>query len=140
MVDNITKLPRKTIRSSINRPLDDSSDSDSDGEDGPVLGPREAALLHAVIGMLNERRRVSFTVRLIDTVLDDPLAVQHLCQICHQLMTYNRMAVYEYKLLYMLASKPLIIRGLWYTLTAHSTGQLFSSPIVRLSKGINICK
>ncbi|XP_061509954.1 ubiquitin-protein ligase E3C [Anopheles gambiae] len=140
MVDNITKLPRKTIRSSINRPLDDSSDSDSDGEDGPALGPREAALLHAVIGMLNERRRVSFTVRLIDTVLDDPLAVQHLCQICHQLMTYNRMAVYEYKLLYMLASKPLIIRGLWYTLTAHSTGQLFSSPIVRLSKGINISK
>uniref|UniRef100_A0A182VM51 HECT-type E3 ubiquitin transferase n=1 Tax=Anopheles merus TaxID=30066 RepID=A0A182VM51_ANOME len=140
MVDNITKLPRKTIRSSINRPLDDSSDSDSDGEDGPTLGPREGALLHAVIGMLNERRRVSFIVRLIDTVLDDPLAVQHLCQICHQLMTYNRMAVYEYKLLYMLASKPLIIRGLWYTLTAHSTGQLFSSPIVRLSKGINISK
>uniref|UniRef100_A0A182P9B5 Ubiquitin-protein ligase E3C n=1 Tax=Anopheles epiroticus TaxID=199890 RepID=A0A182P9B5_9DIPT len=140
MVDNITKLPRKAIRSSINRPLDDSSDSDSDGEDGPSLSPREAALLHAVIGMLNERRRVSFIVRMIDLVLDDPIAVQNLCQICHQLMTYNRMAVYEYKLLYMLASKPMIIRGLWYTLTAHSMGQSFSSPIVRLSKGINISK
>uniref|UniRef100_A0A182JPA3 Ubiquitin-protein ligase E3C n=1 Tax=Anopheles christyi TaxID=43041 RepID=A0A182JPA3_9DIPT len=140
MVDNITKLPRKTIHSSINRPMDDSSDSDSDGEDGSTLSPREAALLHAVIGMLNERRRVSYIVRMIETVLDEPMVVQHLCQICHQLMTYNRMAVYEYKLLYMLASKPMIIRGLWYTLTAHSMGQLFSSPIVRLSKGINISK
>uniref|UniRef100_A0A182R8P1 Ubiquitin-protein ligase E3C n=1 Tax=Anopheles funestus TaxID=62324 RepID=A0A182R8P1_ANOFN len=140
MVDNFTKLPRKTIRSSINRPLDDSSDSDSDGEDGPTLSPREATLLHAIIGMLNERRRVSYIVRMIEAVLDDPLAVQNLCQICHQLMTYNRMAVYEYKLLYMLASKPLIIRGLWYTLTAHTMGPMFSSPIVRLSKGINISK
>uniref|UniRef100_A0A182QT97 Ubiquitin-protein ligase E3C n=1 Tax=Anopheles farauti TaxID=69004 RepID=A0A182QT97_9DIPT len=141
MVDNITKLPRKTIRSSINRPLEDSTDSDSDGEDSPTFSPREAALLHTIIAMLNERRRVTFIVRMIDTVLDDGVAVQNLCQICHHLMTYNRMAVYEYKLLYMLASKPMIIRGLWYTLTAaHTTGQMFSSPIVLLSKGINICK
>uniref|UniRef100_A0A182MXZ7 Ubiquitin-protein ligase E3C n=1 Tax=Anopheles dirus TaxID=7168 RepID=A0A182MXZ7_9DIPT len=141
MVDNITKLPRKTIRSSINRPLDDSSDSDSDGEDSPTFSPREAALLHTIIAMLNERRRVTFIVRMIDSVLDETVVVQNLCQVCHQLMTYNRMAVYEYKLLYMLASKPMIIRGLWYTLTAaHTTGQMFSSPIVLLSKGINISK
>ncbi|XP_053680763.1 ubiquitin-protein ligase E3C [Anopheles nili] len=140
MVDNITKLPRKTIRSSVNRPLDDSSDSESDTEDGSSLSSREAALLQEVIVMLNERRRVSFFVRMIDAVLDEPVAVQNLCQICHQLMTYNRMAVYEYKLLYMLASKPMIIRGLWYTLTAHTMGQLFTSPIVLLSKGLNISK
>ncbi|XP_058118357.1 ubiquitin-protein ligase E3C [Anopheles ziemanni] len=140
MMDNINKLPRKTIRSSINRPLGDSSDSESDSEDVPALSPTEGCLLQDIIGMLNESRRVAYIVRTIDTVLDEPVAVQNLCQICHQLMTYNRMAVYEYKLLYMLASKPVIIRSLWYTLMAHSDGQMFTTPIVLLSKGLNISK
>ncbi|XP_058057066.1 ubiquitin-protein ligase E3C isoform X2 [Anopheles bellator] len=140
MVDNITKLPRDTI-SSLSRPLDDSSDSESESDvDGPTLGSIEAAILQEIICMLNENRRVAYLVGTIDTVLDDAQAMQNLCQVCHSLMTFNRMAVYEYKLLYMLASKPAIIRNLWYTLTAHSMSQRFSSPIVLLSKGLNISK
>ncbi|ETN66654.1 ubiquitin protein ligase [Anopheles darlingi] len=139
MVDNVTKLPRDIIRY-YTHTLDDSSDSESDGEDAPRLTNIEESVLLETIAMLNDGRRVTYLVDTVLTVLEDVATMQSLCQICHSLMSYNRLAVYEYKLLYTLASKPAIIRTLWYTLTAQSMTQRFSSPIVLLSKGINISK
>uniref|UniRef100_A0A1Q3F789 Ubiquitin-protein ligase E3C n=1 Tax=Culex tarsalis TaxID=7177 RepID=A0A1Q3F789_CULTA len=139
MVSNITKLPRLTLESYQPR-QDDSSDSESDSEDVTMLTSCEHQTLSEVIHMLNDNQRVSYVVRFIDDILDKPEVVQHLCLICHNLMTYNRLAVYQYKLLYMLASKPQFVRSLWYTLTAQTASQGFSSPISLLSKGLTISK
>lgn len=139
MVSNLTKLPRLALVTYQPR-QDDSSDSESDSEDVPMLTNCENQTLSEVIAMLNDNQRVSYVVSFIDDILDKPEVVQHLCLICHNLMTYNRLAVYQYKLLYMLASKPQFVRSLWYTLTAQTASQGFSSPISLLSKGLTICK
>ncbi|XP_055601145.1 ubiquitin-protein ligase E3C [Uranotaenia lowii] len=139
MVSNIMKLPRVTIETYQNR-QDDSSDSESESDDVQMLNSMENRTLTEAIGMFNDNDRVSFIVQHVDNILDNPAVVQHLCLICHNLMTYNRLAVYEYKLLYMLASKPQFVRSLWYTLTAQTASQGFSSPISLLSKGLTISK
>lgn len=139
MVNNITKLPRRALETYHHR-QDDSSDSESDSEDVQMISTSENQTLSDIIAMLNDNQRVAFVVRHIDGILDKPEVVQHLCLICHNLMTYNREAVYEYKLLYMLASKPQFVRSLWYTLTAQTAAQGFSSPISLLSKGLTISK
>ncbi|KAL9703153.1 hypothetical protein quinque_006671 [Culex quinquefasciatus] len=139
MVSNLTKLPRLALVTYQPR-QDDSSDSESDSEDVPMLTNCENQTLSEVIAMLNDNQRVSYVVSFIDNILDKPEVVQHLCLICHNLMTYNRLAVYQYKLLYMLASKPQFVRSLWYTLTAQTASQGFSSPISLLSKGLTISK
>ncbi|XP_055627362.1 ubiquitin-protein ligase E3C [Toxorhynchites rutilus septentrionalis] len=139
MVNNIVKLPRLAIETYHQR-HDDSSDSESETEDVQMLSSIENQTLIDIIGMLNDNQRVALVVRHVDDILDKPDVVQHLCLICHNLMTYNRLAVYEYKLLYMLASKPQFIRSLWYILTAQTANQGFSSPISLLSKGLSISK
>ncbi|XP_058458874.1 ubiquitin-protein ligase E3C [Malaya genurostris] len=139
MVNNITKLPRMSAESYHHR-QDVSSDSDSESDDIEMLTSVENQTLREIINMLNDNQRVAFVVRHVDEILDKPDVMQHLCLICHNLMTYNRLAVYEYKLLYMLASKPQFIRSLWYTLTAQTVSQGFSSPISLLSKGLTISK
>nr|XP_019541237.2 ubiquitin-protein ligase E3C [Aedes albopictus] len=139
MVSNITKLPRLSMEMYHHR-QDDSSDSESESDDIPMLTSLENRTLTEIIAMLNDNRRVTFVVRHIDAVLEKSDVVQYLCLICHSLMTYNRLAVYEYKLLYMLASKPQFVRSLWYTLTAQTASQGFSSPITLLSKGLTISK
>ncbi|XP_058832317.1 ubiquitin-protein ligase E3C [Topomyia yanbarensis] len=139
MVNNITKLPRMATETYHHR-QDDSSDSESESEDVQMLTSTENQTLAEIISMLNDNQRVAFVVKHVDDILDKPDVMQHLCLVCHNLMTYNRLAVYEYKLLYMLASKPQFIRSLWYTLTAQTVSQGFSSPISLLSKGLTISK
>ncbi|XP_055534265.1 ubiquitin-protein ligase E3C [Wyeomyia smithii] len=139
MVNNITKLPRQ-ITEAYPQEKDDSSDTESESEDVHMLTSMENQTLADIITMLNDNRRVNFMIGHVDSILDKPDVVQHLCLICHNLMTYNKLAVYEYKLLYMLASKPQFIRSLWYTLTAQTANQGFSSPISLLSKGLSISK
>lgn len=49
------------------------------------------------IEFLNEIQRVQFIVKSLENYLQDEQLLNALCEICHNLMIYNRMAILEYK-------------------------------------------
>lgn len=49
------------------------------------------------IEFLNGAQRVQFIVQSLDNYLQDEQLLNALCEICHNLMIYNRMAILEYK-------------------------------------------
>lgn len=138
MSDNIAKLPKKSHHALIN---EDSSDSDNDEKHSNriIMSGMERETLQEIVQMFNDTKRTAIIVTQTEFLLESSDAIHCICQICHDLMTFNRLAVYECKLLFMLAFKPNFIRTLWYNLTQTAQSG-FSSPISLLSKGLSICK
>ncbi|XP_001607965.1 ubiquitin-protein ligase E3C [Nasonia vitripennis] len=113
----------------------DASDSDSDTE---MLESGEADAIRRCIEMLNEEHRVQGILMAVDQS-DEPIVMQPLCQLCHNLLITNKNAIHKYKLLYMLAFKPAFLRQLWGTLLTVSQTSLFggSTPYLHIiSRGI----
>ena len=98
----------------------------------------EAEVIRRCIDMLNEEHRVQGILLSVDQS-DDPIVMQPLCQLCHNLLITNKNAIHKYKLLYMLAFKPAFLRQLWSNLLAVSQTSLFggSTPYLHIiSRGI----
>lgn len=117
MSNNIRKLPRRSavtiFRQNDDEMMDDDdddADSDSDSNDNrratgfggggrkrePITIEERECLLE-VINMLNDQRRAQLIVDNIDAFLDDSEILSSLCKICHNLMLYHRLAIFEYK-------------------------------------------
>lgn len=112
-----------------------AADSDSDTE---MLDSASAIAIRRCIEMLNEEHRVQGILLAVDQS-DDPVVMQPLCQLCHNLLITNKNAIHKYKLLYMLAFKPAFLRQLWSNLLAVSQTSLFggSTPYLNLiTRGI----
>ncbi|XP_034651048.1 ubiquitin-protein ligase E3C [Drosophila subobscura] len=157
MMPNILLLPKSTLRTHANAPhrhvdSDDESDEEED-EDQPAartldydmeqtcrtsteLSIKERDCLLESIAILNETERVDFIVQQLDPHIEHSQLIYALCEICHNLMIYNKHAVYEYKLLYTLAFTPKFIRAVWFKLAAESTQLGFSAPLTLISKGV----
>uniref|UniRef100_A0A1A9WVS9 HECT-type E3 ubiquitin transferase n=1 Tax=Glossina brevipalpis TaxID=37001 RepID=A0A1A9WVS9_9MUSC len=88
------------------------------------------------VEMLNDNQRVQIIVDNIENYLKDANVLQGLCEICHNLMIYNKAAIFDYKLLYSLAFMPNFIRAVWFTLVAQSQQQGFNAPLILISKGV----
>lgn len=113
----------------------DASDSDSDTE---MLESGEADAIRRCIEMLNEEHRVQGILMAVDQS-EEPIVMQPLCQLCHNLLITNKNAIHKYKLLYMLAFKPAFLRQLWSNLLTVSQTSLFggSTPYLHIiSRGI----
>ncbi|EDV37490.1 uncharacterized protein Dana_GF11384 [Drosophila ananassae] len=158
MMPNILQLPKSTLRSQANAPhrhrdSDDESDESDEEEDQPSartldydmeqscrtsseLGEKECDSLLESIAILNETERVDFIVQQLDPHIENGQLIYALCEICHNLMIYNKHAVFEYKLLYTLAFTPKFIRAVWFKLAAESTQLGFSAPLTLISKGV----
>ncbi|XP_043645580.1 ubiquitin-protein ligase E3C [Drosophila teissieri] len=159
MMPNILQLPKSTLRGHANAPHrhrdgdDDSEDSDEEDEGLPAartldydmeqtcrtsgeLSVKERDCLLESIAILNETERVDFIVQQLDPHIENSHLIYALCEICHNLMIYNKHAVFEYKLLYTLAFTPKFIRAVWFKLAAESTQLGFSAPLTLISKGV----
>ncbi|CAD7088328.1 unnamed protein product [Hermetia illucens] len=131
---NVLNLPKS---SKVCRDEDgDSTDSDSDEKSVINITVIEQNCLLEIIEMLNEANRAYVIVSNVGLFIDKPDILYCLCRICHNLMIYNKAAIFDYKLLYSLAFNPEFIRTLWYTMTSQSNQLGFSSPLSLLSKGV----
>ncbi|XP_030554111.1 ubiquitin-protein ligase E3C [Drosophila novamexicana] len=160
MMPNILQLPKSTLRTHATPHRhtdsdddDETDESDEEGQDLPTtrtidydmlqscrptgeLSSKERNSLLESIAILNETQRVDFIVQQIEPHIEQSQVIYALCEICHNLMIYNKHAVYEYKLLYTLAFTPKFIRAVWFKLAAESTQLGFSAPLTLISKGV----
>lgn len=65
----------------------------------PLTENEKESLLECVL-MLNEGERVHCILDHIEEYLQDEDVLYGLCEICHNLMIYNKMAMFEYKYVY----------------------------------------
>ncbi|XP_017478556.1 PREDICTED: ubiquitin-protein ligase E3C [Rhagoletis zephyria] len=152
----ILQLPKSTLKLSVvhhqRTDAEESSDDEEEEEKSrqaqtqkkstdldvgpPILSSEEQVVLLECITLLNDSQRVRVLVEQTDTYLIDTKALYALCKICHNLMIYNKQAIFEYKLLYTLAFMPNIVRTVWFTLTTQSTQLGFNAPLSLISKGV----
>lgn len=114
------------------------NDSDSDSDSEMLVDNEESAILKESIDMLNEEQRVQGILAIVDQSNDTSL-MQALCQVCHNLLINNKLAIHKYKLLYMLAFKSAFLRQLWFTVSTVSQTSLFgtSNPLLQMiSRGM----
>lgn len=124
---------------------DDDDDDDADGNEQMGAGlrttPLETEVLLGVVAQLNDATRTRLIADHVEELfLGEPEVLHCVCQICHHLMLYNRVAQRDYRLLSRLYFKPKFIRTLWVTLATQSSQLRFSSPLSLLSRGIYIRK
>lgn len=62
----------------------------------PLMEKEKESLLECV-QLLNEGERVHCILDHIEEYLQDEVVLYGLCEICHNLMIYNKMAMFEYK-------------------------------------------
>ncbi|XP_055923583.1 ubiquitin-protein ligase E3C [Eupeodes corollae] len=96
----------------------------------------ERNCLLEVIELLNDSKRVHIIVDNIEHFINDADVLYALCKTCHNMMIYNKNAIFDYKLLYTLAFMPTFIRAVWFTLASQSSQLGFSSPLSLISKGV----
>ncbi|TDG42604.1 hypothetical protein AWZ03_010965 [Drosophila navojoa] len=159
MMPNILQLPKSTLRTHATPHRHTDSEDEDDEEDeeedegqpstrtldydmeqscrtpGELSSKERNSLLES-IAILNETQRVDLIVHQIEPHIEQSQVIYALCEICHNLMIYNKHAVYEYRLLYTLAFTPKFIRAVWFKLAAESTQLGFSSPLSLISKGV----
>lgn len=117
------------------------NDSDNDTDDS-ITDQEQADVLQHCIEMLNDQQRVNAILSSIEhSHMDPSVLLQPLCQLCHHLLITNKLAVQKYKLLYMLAFKPVFLKHLWTSLLSVRQISLFSSsattPLLQIiSRGI----
>lgn len=78
-----------------------SATSAKDATDSTPTAPLseiEKDCLLECIDLLNDAQRVQVIVQNVEYYLTDSDVLYALCEICHNLMIYNKMAIFEYKL------------------------------------------
>ncbi|XP_024942049.1 ubiquitin-protein ligase E3C [Cephus cinctus] len=117
--------------------IDTAGDSDSE-TDTEMIDQGQTDILHQCIEMLNGQHRVHGILVAVDRS-EDPVVLQPLCQLCHNLLITHKLAIHKYKLLYMLAFKPAFLRHLWNALLTVCQTSLFggATPLLQIiSRGI----
>ncbi|XP_053982366.1 ubiquitin-protein ligase E3C [Hylaeus anthracinus] len=115
----------------------DDSDTESNVN---MIDKEEADVLHQCLEMLNEQQRVQKILLAVDRS-KDPAVLQPLCQLCHHLLITNKLAIHKYKLLYMLAFKPVFLKNLWTVLLSVCQMSLFggATPLLQImSQGLSL--
>lgn len=122
MMPNILQLPKSTLRTQFSAPHrhtdsddeDDETDESDAEEDQPTthtldydmdqpcrntreLSAKERNCLLESIAILSETQRVDDIVHQMEPHIEQTQLIYALCEICHNLMIYNKHAVYEYK-------------------------------------------
>ncbi|XP_067007893.2 ubiquitin-protein ligase E3C [Anabrus simplex] len=127
------------VYGTLNNLKDSGSDDDNDSEMGEGAKESEdTRVLEQCIEMLNDTSRVQNLLSAVDQS-EDPLVLQALCQVCHNLLISHKSAIHKYRLLYMLAFKPTFLRHLWTAILSVSQTSLFGSatPLLQvIARGI----
>nr|CAD7431264.1 unnamed protein product [Timema monikensis] len=101
----------------------------------------QSLVLEQCVEMLNDSGRVANLLLAVDQS-QDPIVLQALCQVCHNLLVSHNHAIHKYRLLYMLAFKPTFLRHLWTAILSVCQTSIFGSetPLLHvISRGIPMC-
>ncbi|KAL6424110.1 hypothetical protein ACFW04_009767 [Cataglyphis niger] len=131
------------VEQSVSEQQQANNDSDNES-DGTMTDQEQVDILRKCIEMLNEQQRVNCILSTIEQSRSDPaMLLQPLCRLCHHLLIINKLAVHKYKLLYMLAFKPMFLKHLWTNLASIRQTSLFggsgaaATPLLQIiSRGI----
>ncbi|XP_076671002.1 ubiquitin-protein ligase E3C [Andrena cerasifolii] len=119
--------------------IEQADDSDTESN-ATMIDQEQAETLQQCIEMLNEQQRVQGILLAVDRCKDTAV-LQPLCQLCHHLLITNKLAIHKYKLLYMLAFKPVFLKNLWTALVSVCQVSLFgeATPLLQIiSRGIGL--
>ncbi|KAK6617229.1 hypothetical protein RUM44_005560 [Polyplax serrata] len=109
-----------------------------EGEEVELSLKEEMETLEACVVLLNDPNKVNNLLTLVDET-EEPMILQALCEVCYNLLISNKLAVYKYRLLYLLAFKPSFLRHLWFAIQRVSQTSVFgsSTPLINfISRGI----
>ena len=112
----------------------DDNDTGVSETDTEMIDQDEADVIKQCIQLINDEHRVQGILTAVDRS-EDPIVLQPLCQLCHNLLMINKLAVHKYKLLYTLAFKPAFLRNLWSALLSLSQTSLFgggATPLLQI--------
>ncbi|KAH0553850.1 ubiquitin-protein ligase E3C [Cotesia glomerata] len=105
---------------------DDNMSTDS----GTIIIDQNQDILRQCMSMLNNDTRVNRILSALEFSSDNPLVLEYVCRLCDNLLQTDKLATHKYKLLYMLAFKPVFLRRLWATM-------LSTPPLLQMiSRGI----
>lgn len=119
--------------------IEDMEDSDNEYNIA-TFDLEEAEILEQCIDMLNEQQHVYQILQIVDRG-QDLTVLQPLCELCHNLLIHNKLAMHKYKLLYMLAFKPEFLKHLWAALLSVCQTSIFggAAPLLQvISCGISL--
>lgn len=132
------------------RPVTSSSDDeDSDSESEMAVDPQQPALeslREKCMNVLDSKEHVKTLESLVTRhreVAHESEVITALCNICHFLMSENRLPIHKTRLLYTLALNPVFVRELWRNVRSAtvftSTGK--EIPLLELiSRGTNLSR
>ncbi|XP_029044161.1 ubiquitin-protein ligase E3C [Osmia bicornis bicornis] len=135
----LASMSSTIIPLAVEENMEQADDSDSESNTS-MIDQEQADILHQCIEMLNEQQRVQGILLAVDRSVD-PDVLQPLCQLCHHLLITNKLAIHKYKLLYMLAFKPVFLKNLWTALLSVCQVSLFggATPLLQIiSRGISL--
>uniref|UniRef100_A0A1B6EYS1 Ubiquitin-protein ligase E3C n=1 Tax=Cuerna arida TaxID=1464854 RepID=A0A1B6EYS1_9HEMI len=117
---------------------EDDDDDDSDTEVVDNYNKAETKELEQCLELLNETEKVHRLLVAIDQTTQ-PIVLQALCQVCHNVLILQKQATQKHRLLYLLALRPKFLQQLWTAIVNANQTSLFGSPTPLLnviSRGI----
>ncbi|XP_034947102.1 ubiquitin-protein ligase E3C [Chelonus insularis] len=93
----------------------EEEDNMSSDSETVMVDQHQADMLKECMTMLNDEQRVNRILTALDRC-EDPQILDYLCQLCDNLLQTDKLATHKYKLIYMLAFKPLFLKRLWTAL------------------------
>lgn len=122
--------------------MDDDSDQDSDSEiDSKRKGIKneEIEVIQACVLLMNNPTRVQSLLNSLEACSGDPLILQPLCQVCHNLLVSHRSAAHQYRILNLLALRPSFLRAVWTAATLVTQTSIFgeATPLLNvIARGV----
>ncbi|KAG1663862.1 Ubiquitin-protein ligase E3C [Nymphon striatum] len=99
----------------------------------------EQELEKECVDMLNDPVHVSVVLSIVDTFDSNSRCINAICHICHSLLDHSKLAIFSYRLLYILAFRRTFLHCLWDSITSYHMISIFDSktPLLQvLARGL----
>ncbi|XP_075215548.1 ubiquitin-protein ligase E3C [Lycorma delicatula] len=129
-----------SLNNHSNNDSDDGSDSDDESDNEISISKDEIKLLKECAELLNDDNIVNGLQQAVSLYKQIPI-IQPISQICHNLLMSNKLAGYEYKLLFSLALRNDFLSELWKLIMSANRMSLFGNPtplLTVLSRGLSM--
>ncbi|XP_034246430.1 ubiquitin-protein ligase E3C [Thrips palmi] len=139
---SLTSKMSQVLPLAAKRKADDDSDHDSDCEiDNRRKGVNneEIQVIEECVFLINNQTRVQTLLTSLEACAGDPLILQPLCQVCHNLLVSHRSATHRYRILNLLALRPSFLRAVWTAVLAVTQTSIFgeATPLLNvIARGV----
>lgn len=96
-------------------------------------------MIEECVFLINNQTRVQTLLTSLEACSGDPLILQPLCQVCHNLLVSHRSATHRYRILNLLALRPSFLRAVWSAVLAVTQTSIFgeATPLLNvIARGV----